>query len=141
MHKTPSDEIKQFHPSLWMIEDLEHSLNLVPDEAERYYALALIDVMLGQFPQSLKSLSMAVEANPKHIASLSLLGKIYFKLGEYERAAFTLEQVLNKEPDNITALTCLCMAYHCLDNKSKALAKQSLLQNIAPDLFVSLLNR
>lgn len=137
----PDEVNQQFRPSLWMIEDLEHTLTLVPDEVERYYALALVDVMLGEFTQALKSLGLAAQANPHHMPSLNLQGKIYLKLGDYEKASSTLEQVLNQEPENVTAITWLCMTYHCLGNKGKALAKQNLLQNLAPDLVVSILSK
>jgi tetratricopeptide (TPR) repeat protein len=122
-----------------MIEDLEHSLRLVPDEAERYYAMALTELMLGEFLRAVNSLNLAIRANTKHMPALNLLGDLYFKLGHYEQAAVALEQVLAQEPDNIAAITWLCMAYQCLGNKGKALAKHSLLQNIAPDLVVSII--
>jgi tetratricopeptide (TPR) repeat protein len=136
-----SGERQQFHRSVWMIEDLERSLSLVPDEAERHYGLALIQVMLGKFTLALGNLVMAISANPQHIPALYLQGELYFKMGIYDKAAASLEKVVSYEPDNITAITWLCMAYHCLGHKGKALAKQSLLQNIAPDLVVTLLNK
>lgn len=140
MSLTSSHKAKLLRRSRWMIEDLEHSLRLVPDEAERYYAIALTEIMLGEFTRALHSLNLAVKANPRHMPALNLLGEIYFKFGSYEKAAATLEKVIIQEPNNITAVTWLCMAYHCLGAKGKALAKQSILQNIAPDLVVSLIN-
>jgi tetratricopeptide (TPR) repeat protein len=126
--------------SIWMLEELEHPLNLVPDEAERNYGLALIKVMLGRFNEAVKSLSAALEANPRHKLALSLLGDLQFKMGNYKEAAASLEKLVDQEPDNLSAITWLCLAYHCLGDKGKALAKQSLLQNVAPDL-VTALNR
>jgi len=138
---TSSGAENRIRRSVWMFEDLEYSLTLVPDEAERHYGLALVQVMLGKFLDAVKSLKLAVEADPQHLRALSLLGELHFKLGGYEQAATYLEQVVNLEPDNITAITWLCMAYHCLGQKGKALAQQSLLQNIAPDLVVTLHNK
>lgn len=140
MSRTLTHKARLLRRSRWIIEDLEHSLRLVPDEAERYYALSLTEIMLGDFIQAVNSLNLAVGANPQHMPALNLLGDLYFKLGHYEQAAVALEQVLAQEPDNITAITWLCMAYHCLGNKGKALAKHSLLQNVAPDLVVSIIN-
>lgn len=120
-----------------MIEDIEHSLRLVPDEAERNYALALVHVMCGQFNVAIKELSSATEANPKHTQALWLLGEIYLKVGDYEKAAASLEQVVTQQPDNLTAITWLSLAYHSLGKKGKALDKQSVLQHLAPDLIVS----
>jgi thioredoxin-like negative regulator of GroEL len=40
-----------------MIQEVEHSLRLVPDDAERNYALALIHVMRGKFNDAIRSLS------------------------------------------------------------------------------------
>ncbi len=137
----PSGAQNQIHRSVWMFQDLEYSLTLVPDEAERYYGLALVQVMLGKFLDAVKSLRLALKSDPQHLRALSLLGELHFKLGGYQQAATYLEQMVKLEPDNITAITWLCMAYHCLGQKGKALAKQSLLQNIARDLVVTLLNR
>lgn len=130
-----------FRRSLWMIEDIEHSLRLVPDDSERYYALALIHMMRGKFDDAIKNLGRAIEANPSYIQALCLQGEIYLKLGYYEKAAVSLEQVVNEEPDNLTAITWLSLAYHCLGKKGKALDMQSILQNLAPDLIVSRANK
>lgn len=135
---TTSDKSKlSFSRSLWMIEEVEHILQLVPDEAERYYSLALIQIMRGFFNDAVKSLEKAIQANPEHVKALWLLGEIYFKLGRYEKAAATLESVIERDPDNLTAITWLSLAYHCLGNKGKAVNTQSILQTIAPDLIVS----
>jgi tetratricopeptide (TPR) repeat protein len=133
----PLADTPSFRRSLWMIEDIEHSLRLVPDDAERNYALALIHVMRGKFNDAIKTLRQAVEANPKHANAMWLLGEIYLKTGDYEKAAESLEQVVTQEPDNLTAITWLSLAYHSLGKRGKALDIQSVLQNIAPDLVVS----
>lgn len=130
-----------FKRSLWMIEEIEHSLRLIPDEAERNYALALVHIMRGKFNDAIKTLSKAAEADPRHTQALWLLGEMYLKVGDYERAAVSLEQVVGQEPDNLTALTWLSLAYHSLGKKGKALDKQSILQNLAPDLVVSRSNK
>jgi tetratricopeptide (TPR) repeat protein len=104
----------RFSRSLWMIEEIEHTLQLVPDEANRYYSLALIHIMRGHFNDAVKSLEKAVEANTEHVDAHWLLGEIHFKLGQYDKAAKALELVLRCEPDNLTALTWLSLAYHCL---------------------------
>src|SRR5215210_4707774 len=87
-----------FRRSLWMIQEIEHSLRLVPDDAERNYALALIHVMRGRFNDAIKTLNKAVEANPEHANALWLLGEIYLKTGDYEKAADSLEQVVIQDP-------------------------------------------
>ncbi len=53
-----------FRRSLWMIEDFEHSLRLLPDDGELNYALALIHVIRGRFNNAINILRQAVEANP-----------------------------------------------------------------------------
>lgn len=126
-----------FRRSLWMIEHIEHSLRLIQDDAERNYALALVHVMRGKFNDAIRTLKEAAEADPKHANALWLLGEMYLKTGDYEKAAESLEQVVTQEPDNLTALTWLSLAYHSLGKKGKALDKQSVLQNLAPDLVVS----
>jgi tetratricopeptide (TPR) repeat protein len=137
----PVADRSSFRRSLWMIEEIEHSLRLVPDEAERNYALALVHIMRGKFSDAIKDLSKAVEADPMHTQALWLLGEIYLKVGDYERAAAALEQVVTQQPDNLTAITWLSLAYHSLGKKGKALDKQSVLQNLAPDLMVSRSNK
>jgi tetratricopeptide (TPR) repeat protein len=137
----PIGDKSSFRRSLWMIEDIEHSLRLVPDEAERNYALALVHIMRGKFNDAIKALNKAVEADPRHTQALWLLGEIYLKVGDYERAAASLQQVVTIQPDNLTAITWLSLAYHSLGKRGKALDKQSVLQNLAPDLMVSRSNK
>jgi hypothetical protein len=48
---------------------------------------------------------------------------------------------VRREPENMTAITWLCLAYHCLGYKGKAMAQQSILQSIAPDLLVTIQKR
>lgn len=127
--------------SLWMLEEIQNSLKLVPDEAERYYGLALLEIMLGRFNDAIANLDRAIQTSPDHIPALSLLGELHLKLGDHKKAATFLEQVVSHEPENMTAITWLCLAYHCLGYKGKAMAQQSILQSIAPDLMVTVLNR
>src|ERR687891_180797 len=89
-----------FQRSLWMIESIEHSLRLVPDAAERNYALALVHIMRGRFNDAIRTLKEAVGANPNHASALWLLGEMYLKTGDYEKAAESLELVVTQEPDN-----------------------------------------
>jgi tetratricopeptide (TPR) repeat protein len=132
---------QQFTRSLWMIEELEVSVGLIQDESERYYGLALIQIMRGKFQEAVKSLDKAVEAKPEHIRALWLLGEIYMKLGQYEKGAEALEAVVKHEPGNLTAITWLSLAYHSLNKRSQATKAQSILETIAPDLIVSRVNR
>lgn len=138
INRQTDDRTKQaFSRSLWMIEELECSLQLVPDEAERHYSLALIHVMRGKFNDAIKTLEKAVQTQPEHVRALWLLGELQFKLGNYQAAAEVLEVVVKHEPDNLTAITWLSLAYHCLNKKDKAITTQSILQSIAPDLMIS----
>jgi lipopolysaccharide biosynthesis regulator YciM len=124
-----------------MIEELEVSLESVPDDAERYYGIALIKIMRGKFHEAVKSLEKAVEAKPEHIRSLWLLGEIHIKMGQYEKGAEALEAVVRHDPSNLTAITWLTLAYHSLNKRSQATKIQSILETIAPDLMVSRSNR
>jgi lipopolysaccharide biosynthesis regulator YciM len=137
----PKNEGPQFNRSLWMIEELEVSLESVPDDAERHYGLALIKIMRGKFQEATKSLETAVEAKPEHVRALWLLGEIHMKLGQYEKGAEALEAVVRHEPGNLTAITWLSLAYHSLNKRSQATKVQSILETIAPDLIVSRANK
>lgn len=140
---TPKPNLVQprMRRSPWMFREIEASLNLVPDEAEKHYSLAVLDVMLGKFNDAINKLETAIQANPEHTSALYLLGELYLKIGEHKKAANLLEKVVNNDPEDITAITWLCLAYHCLGHKGKAMAQQSVLQSIAPDLYVSVLNK
>lgn len=127
-----------FSRSWWMIEHIEQTLKLVPDDAERHYSLALVEVMLGKFDDAIKSLDKALEAKPSHLPSLWLLGELHFKYANYEASVELLERVVRSQPDNLTAITWLSLAYHNLGKQGKAISKQSILQTIAPDLIVTL---
>jgi cytochrome c-type biogenesis protein CcmH/NrfG len=137
----PEREGPQFSRSLWMIEQLEVSLESVPDDAERHYGLALIKIMRGKFHDAVKSLEKAVEAKPEHVSALWLLGEIHIKMGQYEKGAEALEAVVRQEPGNLTAITWLALAYHSLNKRSQATKIQSVLETIAPDLMVSRVNK
>jgi tetratricopeptide (TPR) repeat protein len=101
-----SDEARSsFTRSLWMIEELERSLGLVPDAAERHYSLALIHIMRGRFAEAISSLVDAFDADPEHVQALWLLGEMHFKMGHYEKAIGALEVVVTRQPDNLTAIT------------------------------------
>jgi tetratricopeptide (TPR) repeat protein len=134
------NQAKQYmRRSLWMIQELEHSVNLVPDEAERYYGLALICIMLGKFKEAIKNLSSAIEAAPNNLSALYLLGEMNLKLSRYEQAAAVFERVVSHKPENLAAITELCLAYHCLGERGRELSENSILQTIAPDLIATVL--
>ena len=125
--------------SQWMLDEIQRSLALVPDAAERYYGQALAQIMLGRIGEAVLNLSSAVEADPDHLPALHLLGELLLKLGQYRKAVKVFEKVLGHEPDNMMAITSLCLAYHCLDKKGKELARDSILQTIAPDILTNVL--
>ena len=137
----PAKEETQFTRSLWMIEELEVSLGLVPDDAERHYGLALVKIMRGKFQEALRNLEQAAEAKPEHTRSLWLLGEMHIKMGQYEKGAEALEAVLRQDPGNLTAITWLTLAYHSMNKRHQATQVQSILESIAPDLVVSRVNR
>jgi tetratricopeptide (TPR) repeat protein len=130
-----------FTRSLWMIEELERSLALVPDDAERHYSLALVHIMRGRFAEAINSLDDAIEADHEHVQALWLLGEMHFKMGHYEKAIGALEVVVTRQPDNLMAITWLSFAYHCLNKRGKAIDTQSILQTLVPDLWISKLKR
>lgn len=139
---SPAGAVTQrFRRSVWMLKEIQNSLQLIPDEAERYYSLALMDVMLGRFTEAIGNLDRAIQVNPEHVLAMALAGELHLKLGDHKKAATLLEQVVSREPDNMTAITWLCLAYHCLGHKGKAQMQQSILQSVAPDLVVTVLNR
>jgi hypothetical protein len=37
---------QRFRRSVWMLKEIQDSLQLIPDEAERFYSLALMDVQV-----------------------------------------------------------------------------------------------
>ena len=127
--------------SQWMLDEIQRSLALVPNVAERYYGQALAQIMLGRVGEAVLNLSSAVEADPDHLPALHLLGEMLLKLGQYRKAVKVFEKVLSHEPDNMTAITSLCLAYHCLDKKGVELARDSILQTIAPDILATSLKR
>jgi len=140
--ESPTGAVTQrFRRSVWMLKEIQDSLQLIPDEGERYYSLALMDVMLGRFTEAIGSLDRAIQANPEHVLAMALAGELHLKLGDHKKAATLLEQVVSREPDNMTAITWLCLAYHCLGYKGKAQMQQSILQSVAPDLIVTILNK
>jgi tetratricopeptide (TPR) repeat protein len=141
IQQTSLDKRSQGVPkSPWIIQALKHPLELVPDEAERHFGLALLQMLLGNFNEAINSLDSALNADPHHMAALTLLGEMRFKFGDYAQAVTILEQIVSREPNNLTAIAWLCMSYHSLGFKDRAMNKQNLLQNIIPHLVVNALD-
>jgi tetratricopeptide (TPR) repeat protein len=136
-HAALNDARQRVRRSQWMIEEIERSLRLVPNDADRHYGQALAFLLLGRIQEAHRSLNSAVDADADHLPALTLMGETLLKLGEYKKAASVLERLLHHEPDNMTAITGLCLAYHCLDKKGKELSRDSILQTIAPDLLAT----
>lgn len=136
-----NDARRQVRRSQWMIEELERSIRLVPNDADRHYGQALAFLLLGRIQEANFSLNSAVEADADHLPALTLMGETLLKLGQYQKAVSVLERLLYHEPDNMTAITGLCLAYHCLDKKGKDLSRNSILQTIAPDLLATVLKK
>lgn len=136
-----SDHSIQVDRHLWMLKDLERLLPLVPSEAERFYGLALVQMMLGRFDDGIMSLEKAVEADPLFAPASYLLGDIYLRTGKCEEAIEELEKAVKRNPGDLNALLWLSLAYYRLGEKGKAMVQSSILQSIAPDLVSEILNK
>jgi tetratricopeptide (TPR) repeat protein len=119
---------------LWMLEDLERLLPLVPSEAERYYGLALVQMMLGRFDEGIRSLESAVKADPLFAPASYLLGDMYLRTGKCEEATEELEKAVRRNTSDLNAIMWLSLAYRRLGDKGKEMVQHSILQSIAPDL-------
>jgi tetratricopeptide (TPR) repeat protein len=135
-----NDPAKQINRHLWMLEDLENLLPLVPQDAERFYGLALIQMMRGRFNEGIRSLEKAVKANPLYAPASYFLGDMYLKLGKCEEAITELEKAVKRNPSDLNALLWLSLAYRRLGSKGKLLVRKSILLTIAPDLVEEILS-
>jgi tetratricopeptide (TPR) repeat protein len=135
-----NDSVKQTNRHLWMLEDLENLLPLVLQDAERFYGLALIQMMRGRFDDGVQSLVKAVKANPLYAPASYLLGDTYLRLGKCEEAITELERAVKRNPGDLNALVWLSLAYRRLGSKGKLLLQRSILQTIAPDLVEEILS-
>lgn len=140
---TPSggnDPTRQVSRHLWMLEDLENLLPLVPQDAERFYGLALVQMMRGRFDEGIRSLEEAVKANPLYAPASYLLGDMYLRLGKCKEAITELEKAVKRNPSDLNALLWLSLAYRRLGSKGKLLVRKSILLTIAPDLVEEILS-
>lgn len=135
-----NDQTLQVSRHLWMLEDLERLLPLVPSDAERFYGLALVQMMQGRFDEGITSLEKAVKANPLYAPASYLLGDIYLRVGKCEEAITELEKAVKRNPSDLSALMWLSLAYRRLGEKGKKIVRHSILQSIAPDLVEEILN-
>jgi tetratricopeptide (TPR) repeat protein len=124
-----------FNRSFWMLEDLEQLIPLVPSAAERHYGLALIHMMFGKFNECINDLSVAMSSDPNYLPAGYLLGDLYLKLGRTKKAIYIWEQILKNHPENFSAAISLSLAYYRLGARGKEMARNSILQTIAPDLI------
>jgi tetratricopeptide (TPR) repeat protein len=131
--------IPQLRPTWLMMEELARLLHLVPDEAERNYGLALIHRICQRDEEAIKSLQIAVEANPQHSAALSELGEVYFKQERYEDAVQIFEQVVKLGGrGSLTAITWLFMSLYFVGIKISDVIQNSILRSVDPELALLL---
>lgn len=106
--------------------DLEHALEISPDEADSIHALGLIAYESDDFSGAEERYRRAIELEPRHAAAWNDLGVINFRRGAYRDARICFEKTLEIDPDNAEAWYNIADTYDELGlarERAKALAE------------------
>jgi len=85
------------------------------------YHLGRLDLMAGRGDSAIKHLEKALEADPKHVQSLRLLGFCYLRLHEFKKADKYFERALALDPDNAPTWYNRACAAAALGEKDRAI--------------------
>ncbi len=79
-------------------EELAKAQHALPNNAEIFYFLGLIDRRQGRWDERIRNLEHAVELDPRNVSTLVELGEGYFNLRKYGEAIAVFDRALAVEP-------------------------------------------
>ena len=80
------------------ITEFERALKLKPNAAEPLIALAKSQLTIDQIDAALQRVQSVVDANPKHIIAIDLMGEIYLTQKQFTQAETAFNKVIELEP-------------------------------------------
>ena len=89
----------------WAREELEKAESALPNNAEIFQFLGLIDRRQGRWEEAIRNLERAVNLDPRNIVSITHLGYVYEGLRNYGEAIAMANRALALEPRSINLRT------------------------------------
>jgi TolB-like protein/DNA-binding winged helix-turn-helix (wHTH) protein/Tfp pilus assembly protein PilF len=115
-------------------EAVASSLSVLPNYADGYAILALIDIYSGDPAQGLKMIRRAMSLNPDYPAQyLSVLGQAYYYLADYDSAVTTFHDAIDKNFSLLTAQIMLTAALSHAGLAEEATWTAAQLHSLSPD--------
>jgi TolB-like protein/Tfp pilus assembly protein PilF len=90
-------------------EELDKAQRALPNNAQIFHFLGLIDRRQGRWDDAIRSLERAVDLDPRNFRTIPDLGETYFNLSRYEEAIAMVYRALALEPRSISFRTWLAL--------------------------------
>jgi TolB-like protein/DNA-binding winged helix-turn-helix (wHTH) protein/Tfp pilus assembly protein PilF len=114
-------------------ETIAHSLSVLPNYADGYAILALIEIYSGNPAQGLEMIRQAINLNPDYPAQyLSVLGQAYYYLADYETALSAFHDAIDKNFSLLTAHIMLTATLSHSGMSEEAAWAAAQLQSLSP---------
>ncbi len=111
---------------------IKNLLDNNPTNSELLNDLGVGYYLIGNYADSIESLSKAVELKPKNITYRYNLANSYSELEEFSKAKYHYLIVLEESPEHIPSLNNLADCYEAIGEKKRALELFEYLTKIAP---------
>jgi TolB-like protein/Tfp pilus assembly protein PilF len=82
-------------------EELAKAQRALPNNAQIFHFLGLIDRRQGRWDEAIRNLERAVDLDPRNLSTIPDLGETYFTLRRYEEAIAMFNRALALEPRSI----------------------------------------
>ena len=79
-------------------EELARAQDALPNNAQIFNFLGLIDRRQGRWDEAIRNLERAVDLDPRNVGVINNLGEIYYNLRKYEEAIAVADRALALEP-------------------------------------------
>ena len=119
-------------------ESISYALSILPNYADGYAILALIDIYSGDAAQGLKMIRQAMSLNPDFPAQyLSVLGQSYYFQGDYESALTAFHDAIDKNFNLLTAQIMLTATLSHSGMTEEATWTAAQLHGLSPDFSLN----
>ena len=86
-------------------EELTKAQHSLPNDAQVFKFLGLIDQRQGRWNEAVRNLERVVNLDPRNIDGIGNLAQVYFNLRKYEESVAMFDRIAELEPGNATVRT------------------------------------
>lgn len=102
------------------IKEAKECINLEPDNAWNYYAIAFVYFHYGRPKEALNAIEEALRLNPHSATYFGMASEIHLMRDDWNKALGMAELGLEVSPDNVTCLNCRAIALSKLGKNREA---------------------